>query len=58
MSQTFLASTTFNDWEGTLAADNADARDMWSILTERGLVTEGDLDGVLDMLLAFVEEAG
>ena len=39
---TFGASVQYNDWKGTVAADDADTRDVRKLLSERGELSDGE----------------
>ncbi|MEL3892531.1 hypothetical protein V6B08_19800 [Ferrovibrio sp. MS7] len=38
----YRASVQYNDWKGTAAADDADKNSLSDLLTERGLMNEGE----------------
>lgn len=42
MNPEFTASTQYNDWQGSLAADNADDNDIWDRLRNQGHITANE----------------
>lgn len=42
MNPEFKASTQYNDWQGSIATDDADDNDLWDILRNQGHITGND----------------